>query len=144
MVLARTGPSTLSPVGWSDTSATTSNDALRVVTSGVGSCQPHHQVLSGSAPAFVISSIQNIARLDSFYARLRHVLPRLRERTLQIDRAAGILDHVGLEALAPCIERAPGHAVIRCEPAQEYAVDAAAPEISGQSRIRLVLGFVAH
>src|SRR5215469_6160423 len=124
MVRARTGPSSLvlRLVGRTPPRYT-SNDAFASLDSGVTN---NHQFLSGCAPG-----LMQIARLDPFNACLGHVRPRLRERTLQIDRAAGILDHVGLEALAPRVERAPGHAEIGREPAEENGADAAPAQIPG-------------
>src|SRR5712691_2685530 len=70
-----------------------------------------------------------------------HVAPGTCERTLQIDRAAGVLDDAGVEAGGARIERRPGDAEVGGEAAQVELLEAFFLEEAGEAGSRLAVGF---
>ena len=76
---------------------------------------------------------RDIARLDALDAGLGHVRPGFGQRALGVDAAAGVFDHIGLEAGLARIERGPGDAEIRGQSGDEQALQLAGLEIGGKS-----------
>src|SRR5262245_16402029 len=66
-----------------------------------------------------------------------HVLPSGSERAGGADRAAGVFDHSRGEAGLARVERGPGNAEIRREPAEKDAPDTVLAEIPGEPVVRL-------
>src|ERR1700754_3831716 len=84
---------------------------------------------TGAPISDIESSSRDIARLDALDAGLGHIGPGRRERSLRIDAAAGVLDHIGLETRLARVDRAPGHTEIGRKSRQKDALDIACLEI---------------
>src|SRR5215510_2805653 len=78
---------------------------------------------------------------DALHARAGHALPSRSERAGGVDRAAGVFDHGRVEARLARVERGPGNAEIRREPAQEDVPDAVLAQIPGEPGGALAVGF---
>ena len=83
---------------------------------------------------------RDIARLDALDAGLGHVRPGLGQRALGVDAAAGVFDHIGLEAGLARIERGPGDAEIGRQAGHEQTLDLARLQIGGKSGRGLAVG----
>src|SRR6266536_1132022 len=81
-----------------------------------------------------------VRRGDALHASLHHVRPGLVERTLGVDAAAGVLDHIGLEAAVARVDRRPGDAEVGGETGDEYLFDAALGEVAAEPGWGLVVG----
>src|SRR5213075_3292151 len=84
----------------------------------------------------------NVTRLDALHAGFGHLLPGCGERAIEVDRARGVLDHVGRETQLAGIDGAPKNAEVGVEPGQENCVDATCLQIGAKAGRGLAVGLL--
>src|SRR5262245_58636543 len=96
---------------------------------------------TGAPISDIDPSSQDIGRLDALDAGLGHVVPGRGERSLRVDAAAGVLDHIGFESGLARIDRAPGDTEIGRKAGEENLLDVARLQIGGETRGGLAVRF---
>src|SRR5260221_6272378 len=102
----------------------------------VCACAPHAAIPPAMMPMILTSFmtfLDEIGRLNAFDAGGIHRRPRLGERALGVDAAAGVLDDQCLEPLGARGQRAPRNAKVGREAGKENALQAALLEIATET-----------
>src|SRR5262249_3758362 len=85
-----------------------------------------------SVPDFWLLSLE-LCRTDPLHARALHFLPGTRERAVEVDGAARVLDDGGVEPGGARVEGGPRNAEVGGQPAHVELVELAFPEIAGEA-----------